>query len=449
MSAANHSARSSKQHLQLLTLKQVQDALRSSVPDPESGAATDPSSDGPFFEACEEDNWHVVRALLLMGRSPNSCNSDGESALHLASCWGAESVVRGLVEYGADILHRNAEGETALHEAVRGDHVGTVKVLLRLAKQKERMDALREPSSLSGRGASGSSLNIFASERLIDSRDLLGCTALHVAAFNGSVKCVEALLEDGASVRVRDLGGNTPLHAAARGGGGVHKEENESPVALSNSLGGPQLTSVGRARNLERQGRESESLPASGYVQRCEACVELLVRAGADLRCRSYDNLTSLELAEQQQQKLEEQEASRVRAEARRRASRTRAASFASLPVDPEAEEMERRDSVGDLNRSFSSHSMSKAAALEGASVSAASNGKQGMRRSASSRHSLCDQVQSLNLNGNGRAHEDDDDENDDESDRTSVTSGSSHAAAVRALRKAGSNEYLSKGMWG
>jgi ankyrin repeat protein len=45
-----------------------------------------------------------------------------------------------------------------------------------------------------------------------------GCTALHVAAFHGSLASVEALLSLGANPMARDARGETPLHKTAFGG---------------------------------------------------------------------------------------------------------------------------------------------------------------------------------------------------------------------------------------
>lgn len=44
-----------------------------------------------------------------------------------------------------------------------------------------------------------------------------GATALHCAAFEGHVKCMKVLLENGANLNARDDDGWTPLHAAVCG----------------------------------------------------------------------------------------------------------------------------------------------------------------------------------------------------------------------------------------
>lgn len=65
--------------------------------------------------------------------------------------------------------------------------------------------------------------------RYIDSRAENGLTALHLAAFSGSLECVRLLLDNGASMMVRTVdldvvsdviapAGSTPLHVAAMSG---------------------------------------------------------------------------------------------------------------------------------------------------------------------------------------------------------------------------------------
>ncbi len=65
--------------------------------------------------------------------------------------------------------------------------------------------------------------------RYIDSRAENGLTALHLAAYSGSLECVRLLLDGGASMMVRTVdldvmsevtapAGSTPLHVAAMTG---------------------------------------------------------------------------------------------------------------------------------------------------------------------------------------------------------------------------------------
>lgn len=53
---------------------------------------------------------------------------------------------------------------------------------------------------------------------MLDTLNASGGTAMHEAAFQGKVRCLEVFLKFGASVDIRDKEGWTPLHAAVCGG---------------------------------------------------------------------------------------------------------------------------------------------------------------------------------------------------------------------------------------
>lgn len=53
---------------------------------------------------------------------------------------------------------------------------------------------------------------------MLDNLNASGGTAMHEAAFQGKVKCLDVFLKFGASVDIRDKEGWTPLHAAVCGG---------------------------------------------------------------------------------------------------------------------------------------------------------------------------------------------------------------------------------------
>lgn len=53
---------------------------------------------------------------------------------------------------------------------------------------------------------------------MLDSLNASGGTAMHEAAFQGKVRCLEVFLKFGAPVDIRDKEGWTPLHAAVCGG---------------------------------------------------------------------------------------------------------------------------------------------------------------------------------------------------------------------------------------
>lgn len=52
------------------------------------------------------------------------------------------------------------------------------------------------------------------SNRNINDIDDIGLTLLHWASFNGSIKCINVLVDQGANVNIKDIHGRIPLHEA-------------------------------------------------------------------------------------------------------------------------------------------------------------------------------------------------------------------------------------------
>jgi hypothetical protein len=68
----------------------------------------------PFREVSNRNPVDAVRLLLEAGADPSAKTPDGDSALHLAAFAGKRSIVRALVEGGADMELKDAADKTAL-----------------------------------------------------------------------------------------------------------------------------------------------------------------------------------------------------------------------------------------------------------------------------------------------------------------------------------------------
>ncbi len=68
----------------------------------------------PFREVSNRNPVDAVKLLLEAGANPSTKTPDGDSALHLAAFAGKASIVRALVEGGADMELKDAAGKTAL-----------------------------------------------------------------------------------------------------------------------------------------------------------------------------------------------------------------------------------------------------------------------------------------------------------------------------------------------
>lgn len=111
-----------------------------------------------------------------------------------------------------------------------------------------------------------------------------GTTALHFAARNARVKCVQRLVERGASVDGRDAGGATPLHEAAGGRGG--ERIVQSLVALGADVAA-----------TDKEGRTPLHYAIQHGSRRGSVDAALaLIGAGAPLEHRDASDMTPLEL---------------------------------------------------------------------------------------------------------------------------------------------------------
>jgi ankyrin repeat protein len=141
--------------------------------------------------AAEKGLDEVVQALIAKGAAVNAPNNVGDTALMVAADGNGANfgrnqptVVRILLEHGADIEARNARGLTSLMRAAPTD-----------------TDVL--PALLDA----GASVNV-------TSRN--GWTALMVAAAYGNLKNIQFLLSKGADLRLRNKDGNDAIALATK-----------------------------------------------------------------------------------------------------------------------------------------------------------------------------------------------------------------------------------------
>jgi len=157
-----------------------------------------------LFAACREGHVQAVRKAIVEDEAMlHATTKFGHTPLVLAAWKGHAALVRWLLEYGADPNREDSFGVTALHKAVAFRHVEVLEALLAC----ERTD-------VNARVGVPSAPPEFEAQSNRDS-------ALHLAARTAdksSAQMLRMLLRAGASTRVRDKRGDTPLHAAVRGG---------------------------------------------------------------------------------------------------------------------------------------------------------------------------------------------------------------------------------------
>lgn len=145
----------------------------------------------------------VVRALLTAGAEVNAADADGETPLHRAV--GHVELVRALVEAGADVNAGAAAGLTPLHVAVYQGCDRSLELLLNAGADIEA------PCTV---------MNVVRGDGQMESVDCFGARPLALAADQGELGALKALLDRGADVNTRDDIGRTALWCAASFGGG-------------------------------------------------------------------------------------------------------------------------------------------------------------------------------------------------------------------------------------
>lgn len=129
-----------------------------------------------------------IQELLDNGEDVNSRNESGETALHWSAYHSRTDVMQFLIEREADVNAKDKFGRTPLMVAVSidsGEEIELINFLL----------------------MKGADPNL---------RDQWNNTALHIAAGVGSPEVIKALLEKGASTKILNNSGETPLQIAEK-----------------------------------------------------------------------------------------------------------------------------------------------------------------------------------------------------------------------------------------
>ena len=184
--------------------------------------------------AAENGHAEVVRALIAAGANANATNEDGETALHYAACSGKVETVRALLAAGADVNARG-DGYTALTLAVNlmqsgadgdpGDnakHEAVIEALLnaganvcctsipcagmsedlqtKIQASRDLIDAVKNNQTADGDTLLASVQEYLFQGAIVNATNEDGKTALQLAAANGHVDVVTALLNAGANI---------------------------------------------------------------------------------------------------------------------------------------------------------------------------------------------------------------------------------------------------------
>ena len=270
----------------------------------------------PLEHAVSVGNGDLMRKLLVLGASPDTQCSDGDSILHLAAGAGNHNAVRALLQHGAHVHAADRDGRTPLHLAAMDDNPRTVASLIAAGADVNIRSGEDDTAPLDLAAATGS---VAAIETLwLNGADVCGgnsggYTALHAAALGDQVGAIKELLRGEADINAQDGAGQTPLHVAiseqntasvralcALGADkNIHDGSSRTPLHVGLTDGGSRavlaLLDAGADVNLRQSGIDDDSSPLDLIISIPGVItLEDLLEHGADVNAADSTGCTVL-----------------------------------------------------------------------------------------------------------------------------------------------------------
>jgi len=179
-----------------------------------------------LFAAAHQGDLAKVKKLLAAGANPNARDPYGRTAVHIATHARQRQLIRALAQAGADLELLENDRYDAVTIASVADDEETLRVLLGLGASAKLTTSRYDGTALIAAahlGHDGVVRQLIAAGAPLDHVNNLHWTALIEAIVLGNggprhQEVVRALLAAGASTRLTDREGNTPLALAkARG----------------------------------------------------------------------------------------------------------------------------------------------------------------------------------------------------------------------------------------
>lgn len=163
--------------------------------------------------ASECGNEHSLAALIRADALVDFADTRGFTALTRATLLGRTAVVQILIKSGADVTRVDRRQRTALHFAAAVGDADCVRALLDAGADAQAVDqygwtALHYAAAY-GRANLVPILARVMEHAALDARNSRGMTALHLAARRGESPCVQALLDLGVDMSLRDQAGRS------------------------------------------------------------------------------------------------------------------------------------------------------------------------------------------------------------------------------------------------
>jgi len=169
-----------------------------------------------LHQAVEDINEPKVHRLVEEGMDINALNEKGKTVLHLASAIGRYSLVKYLVEHGANVHIKDKEHKTPLIYAIEKNRI---KVIMYLSKIVNKQEEEKDESLFEAAKSGDMDFVAYALSRSdINRVNKDGKTALHVASEAGQFEIAAFLLNLGANKTLLDYDGRTALNYAKLSG---------------------------------------------------------------------------------------------------------------------------------------------------------------------------------------------------------------------------------------
>ena len=174
----------------------------------------------PLQVAARDNNVELSKFLIQHGAEVNTKSDNGLTPLLLAAYhnYVDADVAKLMLEQGAEVNTKNSDGDTPLQVAARFNSVELAKLLLEhRAEVDTKSDNGYTPLHVAARFNSVELAKVLIAHLAeVNTKDNDGYTPLHVAARENSSELAKLLLEHRSEVSTKDNDGHTPLHIAAR-----------------------------------------------------------------------------------------------------------------------------------------------------------------------------------------------------------------------------------------
>lgn len=170
-------------------------------------------------KAVAQGNIQTLTALLKQGVDPNIPDSKGFYLVHYAAYTGNLKVLQLLQSYGAKMDAKDKGGANPIHHGAFKGHLNIVSYLVENSYNSPNAQTKLGFAPLDRAAINGKNsvvTYLIGHGAKVNHTFSNGESALHMAAFRGSLSTVKVLVETGnAKVNVQENRGFTPLHYAA------------------------------------------------------------------------------------------------------------------------------------------------------------------------------------------------------------------------------------------